>query len=222
MTKKEPVMTRALAMSFISDYYHNDNPTEEDKFLFVEAMLFLIHTFHKPEDMHNLAFFYLEERRFDLEVKYLEMAAEYGYGPAIEELGYIWYYGQTGSVDYKKAHRYFEIGAGSADDIVRTSCRYKLADMYHYGYFVEKDEEKYRSMIEALYEEISDPSGLIDLYSLSYLPFPDIAYRLAGIRIEQGRKEETHDCSPTASPKRSSRRRRAFASPFPPCSAMRG
>ena len=58
-------MTRFEAIRIISDYYYNDNPTDEDKFLFVEAQLFLIHTYHNPEDMYNLAWFYLEERRFE-------------------------------------------------------------------------------------------------------------------------------------------------------------
>ncbi len=29
----------------------------------------------------------------------MEMAAEYGYLPAMEELGYMWYYGQHGEKD---------------------------------------------------------------------------------------------------------------------------
>ena len=94
-------MTRSEANRYISDYYYNNNPSEDDKFLFVEAHRFLIDTYHDPRDMHNLAFFYLEQRRHDLEQKYLEMAAEYKYPPALEDLGYIWYYGQNGEVDYK-------------------------------------------------------------------------------------------------------------------------
>ena len=93
-------MTHAEAMKYISDYYRNDNPGDDDRFLFEEAQRYLIETRHDPRDMHNLAFFYLEQRRHDLEQKYLEMAAEYKYPPALEELGYIWYYGQNGKVDY--------------------------------------------------------------------------------------------------------------------------
>ena len=181
-------MTRHEAIRLISDYYYNDNPTDEDKFLFVEAQLFLIHTYHDPEDMHNLAFFYLEERRFDLEVKYLEMAAALGHGGSIVELGYIWYYGQNGTVDYKKAFECFTQGADCGDELTCIYCGYKLADMYHYGYYVEKDEEKYRSMIEDLFKKVSDPDG-----GLLEIPFSDVAYRLAGIRAEQGRKDEAYD-----------------------------
>ena len=181
-------MTRFEAIRIISDYYYNDNPTDEDKFLFVEAQLFLIHTYHNPEDMHNLAWFYLEERRFDLEVKYLEMAAALGHESSIEELGYIWYYGQNGVVDYKKAFECFSQGAESNREITAVCCGYKLADMYHYGYYVEKDEEKYRTMIEALFAKVSESDGS-RLMSISY---PDIAYRMAGILAEQGRRNEAY------------------------------
>jgi TPR repeat protein len=35
------------------------------------------------------------------------MAAEYGYLPAMEKLGYMWYYGKHGEKDYDKAFYYF-------------------------------------------------------------------------------------------------------------------
>lgn len=98
-------MNRHEALSFISAYYRNQNPGDDDKFLFEEAHGYLIKTYHDPRDMHNLACFYMEERRHDMELKYLEMSAEYDYPPALEELGYIWYYGQTGEVDYEKWYR---------------------------------------------------------------------------------------------------------------------
>ena len=37
-------------------------------------------------------------------IKYMELAAESGYVPAMEELGYMWYYGQHGEKDYRKTH----------------------------------------------------------------------------------------------------------------------
>ena len=186
-------MTHKEAIRLISAFYNNDNPTEKDKFLFVEAQLFLIDTYHNPQDMHNLAFYYLEQREFDLELKYLEMAAEYNYYPAVEELGYIWYYGQTGKTDYKKAFEYFSRGAESDDDVTKMSCEYKLADMYHNGFYVEKDEARYKAMIEDLYERIVHPEDIESVYGFSCYPFPEISYRLAGIRIEEGKIEEAMD-----------------------------
>lgn len=186
-------MTADEARRFISDYYYNDNPTEDDFFLFEEAQLFLINTYHNPQDMHNLAFAYLEQRRFDLECKYLEMAAEYGYYPAIEELGYIWYYGQTGTVDYKKAFEYFTMGSKSEDDLLSIGCKYKVADMYHNGFYVDKDEDKYKSIIEELYDKVTHPEKVNSVFGIDYFPFPDIAYRLAGIRVKEGKIDEALD-----------------------------
>ncbi len=112
-------MTRSEALRFITDFYRNPNPGKDDMFLFEEAELFLINTYHNPSDMNNLAFHYLEQRRHDLELKYLEMAAEYDYPAAVEELGFVWYYGQTGEVDYKKAYEYFSAAASLDDDVVK-------------------------------------------------------------------------------------------------------
>ena len=55
--------------------------------------------------------------------------------------------------------------------------------MYRFGCSVEKDEDKYREMIEDAYEQVKDPRFLND-------PFPEISLRLAGIRADQGRKDE--------------------------------
>lgn len=183
-------MTLSEAKGFIMDYYYDDNPTDETFFLFEEAMLYLIENYHDPKDMHNLAFAYLSQRRFDLECKYLEMAAEYNYGPSLEELGYIWYYGQTGTVDYEKAFKYFSRAMECDDEVLRAYSEYKIADMYHNGFYVKKDEAKYRSMIESLYDRISHPEKLGQVYDIDSFPMPDIAYRLAGIRAEEGKDDE--------------------------------
>lgn len=133
--------------------------------------------------MCELGWYYCSNKRFDLEIKYLEMAVEYGYIPAMEELGYMWYYGQHGEKDYDKAFYYFSKGA--LDDGTNSNlwCKCKLADMYRYGLSVEKDEDKYRQMIEEAYEKVKDPIYLND-------PFPEVCIRLAGIRSEQGKQDE--------------------------------
>lgn len=183
-------MTVSEAKRIITDYYTSESHTADDKFLFVEAHHLLIDAFHNPNDMHNLAWHYAEERDFDLYLKYLEMAAEYGFHPAFEGLGYVWYYGQTGTVDYEKAFHYFSKGARSADDYMRICCEYKIADMYHFGYFVDRDEAKYKEMIERLYVELSHPERLSTIIPMEFLPNPGICYRLAGIRAEEGRTVE--------------------------------
>ena len=183
-------MTQSEAMQFITDFYRNPNPGEDDKFLFEEAQLFLIRNYHDPKDMHNLAFHYLEQRRHDLELKYLEMAAEYDYPQALEELGYIWYYGQTGEVDYKKAYEYFTRAAETNDDFVTPWALHKIADMYHNGYFVKKDEMRYRKMVQDLYRDMTEPSGKYYRYHFFCMPYADIAWRYGRILAEEGRSDE--------------------------------
>ena len=169
------------AMMAIVNYYDLTNPSEDDDFIFTESLGYLIEETKDPKYMCELGWYYSSKKRFDLEIKYLEMAAEYGYLPAMEELGYMWYYGQHGEKDYEKAYFYFSKGAEGENGSLW--CKYKLADMYRFGCSVEKDEKKYREMIEAAYEEVKDPQFLGD-------PFPEICLRLAGIRIEDGKKEE--------------------------------
>ena len=180
-------MKTAEALKILGDYYDKSNPTEDDEFLFVEALGYLIEEIKNPKYMTELAWHYCSKKRFDIEIKYLEMAAEYGYIPAIEELGYMWYYGQHGEKDFKKAFAYFSRGAeGDPDQMGSLWCRYKLADMYRFGCGVEQDEEKYRQMIEEAYEKVKDPGRLND-------PYPEILYRLAGIREREGKKEDAID-----------------------------
>lgn len=166
-----------------SDYFMTDNPTEEDEFLYTEALDMLIKETKDSKYMTELGWYYCERKRFDLEIKYLEMAAECGDISALEELGYMYYYGQHGEKDYKKAYECFLKGAEQDYETGSHWCRYKLADMYHYGYHVEKDEAKYRELIEALYKDIENPVYLNE-------PFPEVALRLAEIRLEDGKKDE--------------------------------
>lgn len=179
-------MDNSKALQIIQDYYDISNPTEEDEFTYTEALKFLIEKTKEPKYMCELGWYYCEKKRFDLEIKYLELAAESGYLPAMEELGYMWYYGQHGEKDYDKAFYYFSKGAEGDSGTGSLWCKYKLADMYRYGCSVPKDEDKYREMIEAAYEEVYPPKYLND-------PFPEISLRLAGIRDEQGMKEEAID-----------------------------
>jgi len=151
--------------------------SEEDFFLYTEALGFLIEKTHKPKYMVALGGVYYARKDFDLALKYYEMAADHGSEPAIQGLGYIWYYGRTGTVDYEKAFRCF---SSLKHNIV---AQYKVADMYKNGYYVEKDYEKYKSIIERLYKEVKNMEN-------PYAPVPEIFTRLAAIRKEEGKKDE--------------------------------
>ncbi len=176
-------MNNGDALKALKEYYDIKNPSGDDEFKYTEALSYLIEETGDPRYMCELGWYYCSKKRFDLEIKYLEMAAECGHLPAMEELGYMWYYGQHGEKDYDKAFYYFSKGAGEDGTNGSLWCRYKLADMYRFGYSVEKDEDKYREMIEEAYEEVKDPRYLND-------PLPEISLRLAGIRAEEGRKTE--------------------------------
>ncbi len=147
-------MTVKEAREIEERYYGMSDPSEEDDFLYTEAMDFLIREENLPEDMMQLD----------------------------ECLGYIWYYGRTGERDYEKAFRHY-VKSMERGNLVST---YKVADMYKNGYFVEKDPEKYREIIEELYPKVKNARNL-------GAPLPEVFTRLARIRKEQGRMEDAAD-----------------------------
>ena len=168
-------MTVENAEKIRSDFHIITHPTEEQIFTFTEAMGFLIKKTNKPEYMMELGGYYYELRNFDLALKYYDMAAVFDYEPAFECLGYIWYYGRTGTVDYEKAFMNFSKAKGKGNIVAE----YKIADMYKNGYFVEKDYEKYKSIIKSLYNKVKDAR-------YTYEPLPEVFTRLARICVEEG------------------------------------
>lgn len=130
-------------------------------------------------DGTELGGLYYEDRQFDLALKYYELAAEYNNLYAISNLGYIWYYGRTGERNYEKAFYYFDKARQMGDVIAA----YKVADMYKNGYYVEKDYEKYKAIIEDLYPKVTNSRRLNE-------PLPEIFTRLAKIRSEEGKNYE--------------------------------
>lgn len=159
----------------------NGDYTDDDLFLFTEASHVLIEETGEPRFMSDLGAVYYEKREFELALKYYELASDYGYGPANLGLGYIWYYGRTGKVDYKKAFEYFSKDCGSwRSDI---NAQYKLADMYKNGYYVKKDYKKYKQIIEGLYEQLRYTNNVQD-------HLPEVCLRLAEIRKDEGQTED--------------------------------
>ena len=175
-------MTVEEARQIASGFDENRNPTEEEVFLFTEAMNYLIEELHDPADMLYLGGYYYQEKHFDLALKYYEMAASFDYDPAYECLGYIWYYGRTGERDYKKAFGYFSRLMDKGHPVAT----YKVADMYKNGYYVERDQAKYEEIIEKLYPTVERMTNVFD-------PVPEVYTRLARIRVAQGRRDEAAD-----------------------------
>ena len=178
-------MYSSQAIRIIEEFPFIENPTEEDEFAYVEALDFMIGEIqeNKVENIKKLAWFYGERRLFELERKYLEMAFDEGDTDAACELGYMWYYGQHGEVDYEKAYHYFKEGLkGEGANVFY--CRYKLADMHRFGKHVNQDMQQYRDTIKEALEDMGEEPP-----DLSY-PYPELAYRMAGIRIDDGNTSE--------------------------------
>lgn len=170
------------AEEVIRAFYNKSNPSDEDEFIFVESLKYIIENTDNPRYMVSLGGFYYGKREFDLALKYYEAAAEKEYDDAYVCLGYVWYYGRTGKRDYEKAFRYFSLSAEKGN----IQSAYKIADMYKNGYFVEKDYEKYKSIIKSLYPKVKNARYLND-------PLPEILTRLARIYVEEGNKSGAID-----------------------------
>ena len=172
-------MTITEAKRIVQNFYGLSAPGEDDVFLFTEALAWLIDTTHDSRYMLDLGGYYYGEKNFRLAQKYYEMAAECGNTDAYAGLGYIFYYGRNGEPDYRKAFEWYTKAAEAGD----IQCAYKLADMYKNGYYVNKDPERYRQIIEELYPKVRNARHLNE-------PLPEIFSRLAGIRAEEGKPEE--------------------------------
>ncbi|MGN1120025.1 MAG: tetratricopeptide repeat protein [Oscillospiraceae bacterium] len=172
-------MNISEAKRLIDDFNKKSVHTEQDNFMYIEALQYLFDKTHDMQYIAELGGYYYEIRRFELALKYYEMAAELGDKSVYSGLGYIWYYGRTGKRDYEQAFRWFSLAAENGD----IQAEYKLADMYKNGYGVEKNYEKYKEIIEKLYPQVKSARYLHE-------PLPEIATRLARIREEQGRTDD--------------------------------
>ena len=172
-------MTVKEARTIAEQYHRKPNPSDEDFFIFTEAMDFLIREQNNPRDMMHLGGVYYGRREFDLALKYYEMASTFNIDAADECLGYIWYYGRTGERDYEKAFKHYSRSMERGNYV----STYKVADMYKNGYYVEKNFDKYKEIIENLYEELK---GYLDPDA----PIPEVWTRLARIRKDEGKLED--------------------------------
>lgn len=153
--------------------------TADEEFIFTETLKFLIEEIKDPDYMVQLGGHYYGKKEYDLALKYYEMADTYGNKWAAEGLGYIWYYGRTGEVNYEKAFKYYS----KAADNGYLQSKIKVADMYKNGYYVSKDYDKYCRIIEHAKKDVENSRDLFD-------PLPEVYTRLARIRKQQGRIEE--------------------------------
>jgi tetratricopeptide (TPR) repeat protein len=182
-------MTILEAKEILAELERKTSLSDEEEHELIETLEFMIEKTGEPRYSEWLGGIYYDKRIFDLALKYYELAEAQGSVWAWNGLGYIWYYGRTGTVDYEKAYHYFtkvrEYEGDDIDEFTKIEASFKIADMYKNGYFVEKDEDRYVEMIEDLYKQIQD--------SNLFLPTAEVYTRLASIRARQGRKEEAID-----------------------------
>lgn len=160
---------------------NNGNYTDDSFFVYTEALKYLIDETTDPEYMSKLGAAYYSEKEYDLALKYYEMTVEYdkNNAAALRGLGYIWYYGRTGTTDYKKAFEYYSRAVYAGCDI----SKYKLADMYRYGHYVKQNFKKFKEIIESMYNYYHCSNMVDD-------PLPEICIRLAVVREHEGRIDE--------------------------------
>lgn len=172
-------MTSEEARRIIDKFSQKDNVTKDDEFTFIEACNFLIETEGDAKVMTWLGGYYYEKEKYDLAEKYYLMAFDAGDEWVADGLGFIYYYGRTGERDYKKAFYYYSIAKKNGD----TEAAMKIADMYHNGYGVDKDDAKYKTLLLEIYSKIKDTNQLFEVY-------PEVAHRLADVYINEGQEDK--------------------------------
>ena len=75
-------MDISRARQIVMEFEGNPEPSEDDVFMYTEALGYLINETKNPEYMMRLGGFYYGEKHFELAEKYYLMADEYNYEPA--------------------------------------------------------------------------------------------------------------------------------------------
>ncbi len=165
-------MNLSNAWQIINSHWLISVPTPEDDFKYVESLKYVYDKTGNNLMLYELGKHYFQNQNYDLALMYFERS-DYGN----RYLGDIWYYGLTGSRNYKKAYGYY---AHSNDD----KATYMQALMFKYGHYVIKNPMVYKQVIEKLYPKVADT----DLW---VRPFPEVALELADLRMVVGKYKES-------------------------------
>lgn len=169
-------MTIDEAIKILDGLFAKPEISEDDEPLFVECLTLLANDKENElcgEAQYYLGDYYNGNRRADLAISYWERSAENGFEAAYAGLGDIYFFGEIGEFDYEKAFYYYSKGAEKDNRY----CKYMVADMYKDGLFVQQNYEKYKLLIEELYNDNKDDENSSIL--------PDIILRLARIRAKE-------------------------------------
>lgn len=118
------------AWELLQHYYGNAAPTEEENKAFVDASRFLLRSGEEGTSRDiivcKLAQYYYENDQFDEARKYLKQMAVASRSTvrsaALQKLGYLWYYGRTGNVDYRRAYECAVHAAKSGKESLKSKC----------------------------------------------------------------------------------------------------
>lgn len=169
-----------LAKQILEKYY--PRVKEKDIPIYTEILEYLISETNDPDFYNELGGFYYGKENYKLAMKYFELSAEQGDYFALLALGRIWFEGIAEKVDYEKAYHYFELAmdAGSID-----ACN-MVADMYKYGFYFDKNYDKYCEIIEETYDRtLTDYTDEIT--------YPETSIRMAEIYMERKDNKKAYD-----------------------------
>ena len=99
-------MNKMEALSII-EYYYENGLRLQDEPAYLEALEYLSIKEQNDDAMIELGGYYYDNKDFDSAVFWYEEAVKVSSGQnqtANSNLGYIWYYGRTGTTDYEKAY----------------------------------------------------------------------------------------------------------------------
>ena len=100
----------------------------------IEAFDLTIQKYNNPMHINELGAIQYRAKQYDLAEKYYLIAAEKYYLISISNLGYLYYYGRTGKIDYEKAFYWFN----KASELGDIPARIKIADMHKNGYYAKR------------------------------------------------------------------------------------
>ncbi len=162
------------AKQIVDGFYGKKNPTEDDEYLFVESLKYIIDKTGDFNYATDLGGYYYGKKRFDLALKYYLIAAEVNNKYALDGLGYIYYYGRCGEVNYDLAFKYYKRAADLGED----EAKMKLSDMYAKGIGTNKDLDKSKEILYELYEKEKNSNNAYSLY-------PQLVMRLSSYWIKE-------------------------------------
>lgn len=179
------------------DYGEEVLSEEERDFLHTEALEYLVKSYLPDLDeylaggnvdtanlmasSYNLACDYRDKGYYEYALKYYEIGVALREPLSYEQAGLLYYYGLGTETNYEKAFNYLN----EADKKGWDNGSYILADMYRYGQYVERDEIRYKEIIQSLANHYGRNENWMNCAA-------EVAYRLAGIWLEEGKKEAAY------------------------------